>query len=345
MLRSRMFVGAVLTVSGGLMSSDVFAQAPAPCAPYRQSQNFNPDDVVNGASIICGGGIGDPENRFCRSYDLSACSAAGNNILVSCVSFAVEFNTVAGYVVEVNIYEDTDGGAPTAPGGDLLLLGTTTVVIPVIDTDTPEADTHFQANFDLDGGAVEVPANAIMVVELHLPERATGIMSPGVNNTGEDEISYLLAPACGISTYEAVGALGFPGAMLIQTVDATLVEAVEPCPGDCADQDGTIGVADLLMVLTTWGQPGQSCNVEGIADTVDVGDLLVILTNWGLCPQRPAFCEGDTDSDNSVNVSDLLTLLISWGPSVCSTADFDFSGSVNVADLLTLLTNWGPCPQ
>ena len=61
---------------------------------------------------------------------------------------------------------------------------------------------------------------------------------------------------------------------------------LSPTPGDL-DCDGTVGVADLLLLLAAWG-PCADCDtpLECLADlnddcTVGVSDLVILLVNWG----------------------------------------------------------------
>ena len=59
-----------------------------------------------------------------------------------------------------------------------------------------------------------------------------------------------------------------------------------PCPGDL-DDDGTIGVSDLLALLAAWGPcANQKGCPEDLDDNSVVGlsDLLTLLANWGPCP-------------------------------------------------------------
>lgn len=57
----------------------------------------------------------------------------------------------------------------------------------------------------------------------------------------------------------------------------------QPCTGDI-NGDLSVGVADLLAVITTWGPcPGcpSDINLDG---TVNVADLLSVIAHWGPCP-------------------------------------------------------------
>jgi hypothetical protein len=56
----------------------------------------------------------------------------------------------------------------------------------------------------------------------------------------------------------------------------------DPCPWDCGDNDGEIGIVDFLAVLAQWGNPG-SCDVDG-NNVVEINDFLALLANWGPCP-------------------------------------------------------------
>ncbi len=47
---------------------------------------------------------------------------------------------------------------------------------------------------------------------------------------------------------------------------------------------------------------------------VGILDLLLLLSVWGQCPDPPESCPADLDSDGTVGIIDLLALLSSWGP-------------------------------
>ena len=52
-----------------------------------------------------------------------------------------------------------------------------------------------------------------------------------------------------------------------------------PCPADL-DEDGLVGVMDLLAVVAGWGQAEADIDGDGLAG---VSDLLLVLAHWGLC--------------------------------------------------------------
>ena len=59
------------------------------------------------------------------------------------------------------------------------------------------------------------------------------------------------------------------------------IEFSPTCPWDCGgDDDGDVGVIDLLALLAQWDDPG-SCDFDG--GVVDVADLLKLLARWGPC--------------------------------------------------------------
>jgi hypothetical protein len=56
-----------------------------------------------------------------------------------------------------------------------------------------------------------------------------------------------------------------------------------PCPGD-VDSDGSVGVNDILEVVSMWGEAGGSGDVDENG-TVGVGDILMLIDAWGACPE------------------------------------------------------------
>ena len=56
------------------------------------------------------------------------------------------------------------------------------------------------------------------------------------------------------------------------------------CYADATD-DGIVGFADVLEVLSAWGEYGETCRLGDLdlSGTVDFGDLLIVLAAWGPC--------------------------------------------------------------
>ncbi len=55
-----------------------------------------------------------------------------------------------------------------------------------------------------------------------------------------------------------------------------------PCPWDCGDGDGTVGIVDMLNLLLQWDQEGVTCSFNN--GPVGILDFLEVLANWGACP-------------------------------------------------------------
>ena len=61
----------------------------------------------------------------------------------------------------------------------------------------------------------------------------------------------------------------------------TYSQCFEPCPWDCGDGDGNVGINDFLALLGQWATAG-TCDFDG--GTVGITDFLDLLANWGPCP-------------------------------------------------------------
>ncbi len=75
-----------------------------------------------------------------------------------------------------------------------------------------------------------------------------------------------------------------------------------------ADPGGNDGAGETYVVFSPV-IPGD-LDDDG---SVGVGDLLLLLGAWGPCPETcPPFCTGDINGDCTVGVADLLLLLANW---------------------------------
>ncbi len=55
-----------------------------------------------------------------------------------------------------------------------------------------------------------------------------------------------------------------------------------PCPWDCGDSDGEVGIVDFLALLAQWNIVGAPCDFDG--GGVGINDFLELLASWGPCP-------------------------------------------------------------
>ena len=117
-----------------------------------------------------------------------------------------------------------------------------------------------------------------------------------------------------------------------------------PCFSGDTNFDNVVDVIDLLNVLGCWGRDPDDCGFVDLDDNgeVGVGDLLIVLGNWTPAVDQPVAVDADLDDDGDTDVVDLLTLLGCWGPVEpgCDAADFNGDGRVGSTDLLDLLANW-----
>ncbi len=76
-------------------------------------------------------------------------------------------------------------------------------------------------------------------------------------------------------------ATGSPGDVTVATVGPS---GGAPCPWDCGDFDGTVGINDFLALLAAWGSIGTPCDLDLGAAGVGIEEFLDLLANWGPCP-------------------------------------------------------------
>jgi len=62
-----------------------------------------------------------------------------------------------------------------------------------------------------------------------------------------------------------------------------VIDGCGGCSGDF-DHDGWVGGADLVALLTNWGQPGPRPEDLDRSGIVDAGDVGLLLAAWGACP-------------------------------------------------------------
>ncbi|MEE9293789.1 MAG: hypothetical protein V3W34_02330, partial [Phycisphaerae bacterium] len=247
---------------GGPGQIEIIQTAGCPSANTVLTHSLS-DEITPDNSIAClGGNNTTAENSFARSYDLGAI-LPGQDLDVNCVAWGIELNSQdVDIQATVNIYTDTNGGAPRGPGVDLVLLGSQPLPIGANDD-----AVILVASFD---PPVNVPAGTIMVIELDIPDLSgiTGIF-PGSNPDGQTGPSYIRSASCELPEYASLASIGFPDMHLVNFVTGN-VDGGPPCPADI-DDSGDVGVQDLLFLLGAWGD----CPVKGpcLADFDDSGDV------------------------------------------------------------------------
>jgi len=87
--------------------------------------------------------------------------------------------------------------------------------------------------------------------------------------------------------------------------DDDWLEGVEKDP-TTATRSGESNVIEQINLLGNIATCSADINGDG---TVDVADLLILIGAWGPCP----VCDADLDTDGEVNVADLLILIGAWG--------------------------------
>ena len=91
-------------------------------------------------------------------------------------------------------------------------------------------------------------------------------------------------------------------------VEQTIIETAKPLNSQDLPDAGRLDIAAAVSSIQPDPVPGD-LNQDG---AVGVGDLLIVLSNWGVCPLEPP-CAGDTNDDGVINVADLVTVLSNWG--------------------------------
>ncbi|MEE8459443.1 MAG: hypothetical protein V3S08_06200 [Phycisphaerales bacterium] len=74
---------------------------------------------------------------------------------------------------------------------------------------------------------------------------------------------------------------GTPGEVNVATVGPA---GGAPCPWDCGDGDGMVGINDFLALLGEWDSIGTPCDLGLGAIGVGIDEFLELLGNWGPCP-------------------------------------------------------------
>jgi hypothetical protein len=188
-----------------------------------------------------------------------ACGYVGSDLLIPCA---------------VELYRDTNGGTPTAPGTDLELIQAWNVLCP---------GGVYVANFEPDE-PICVENETSLVFVLSTPNLFNGTVAGVPSGAGyragiglglgtlPSNVSRL-APLCGDTTFVPVGANTYQWVVNINGAAAAC--SGSNCPGDF-NADGVRDGADLGALLAGWGTGGGDVNGDGNTDGADLGALLAV---------------------------------------------------------------------
>ena len=129
------------------------------------------------------------------------------------------------------------------------------------------------------GNPAAVPPSGVLLTTLEFA---------AIEPTGETQIA--IVPFVGDPDTPDAATIIFDGLVPNFNITGTLTGAnvaiTLACPGDLND-DGVVGIHDLLIVLDAWGpcaDPAECPADLSMNGQVSINDLLVVLANWGACP-------------------------------------------------------------
>ncbi len=227
------------------------------------------DTVLNTGSIeVTQGGIScaadniTTNNYFAKSYDLAAL-LPGQAFELSCVEFGVG-NSGTDIPGTLTVYSDTNGGAPTAPGVDLVAIGSIDFTLGTT------ADGVVQASFN---PPLNLAANGVYVVELFLGASTNGFASIACN-TGPDAATYIRTDDCGLANYVTYASIGFGTSFWAQQLigDTVIDGAACDCytGSNCFIPHTEPGCDDPVCSQTVCGFDSFCCDVTWDAACVNI---------------------------------------------------------------------------
>ncbi|MCH8824601.1 MAG: hypothetical protein IH984_13955 [Planctomycetes bacterium] len=262
-------------IPAGLGQIVITQLANCPPGNTTLSQNVS-DSILIGNSLACLGSVPGTtaDNAYARSYDLSVLIPKQAYEL-SCVVWGIESNNTADVIATINLYEDIDGAMPIAPGKDLVLLGSQSLLV--------KAGTTQELMLVTFNPPISIDPDIVLVSEIAFPD-TDGITGVWVGSNAEDQTApgYIRSDACGIPTF--IDIADIPDC--IPCADMHIVNklignsAAPPCPWDL-DDNNSVGTSDLLELFAQWGTAGTA-DFDG-SGSVGTADLLILFANWGPC--------------------------------------------------------------
>ena len=268
--------------------SDTSVEPPASCDDPVGTSCDQPDSTypVDGIGlyvrngVFCGNPTAAPGGDYINSYQADEIAPVpGEPFTISCLEVAIA-NFDGENAIQIQIWDDTDGGDPTGYNVDLSPL--TDQLCVLSDAGPGMYSVPLPS-------PVEVAAGSTLCISMsHTEGNGNSVITYGMTQDyvpGVDSrpwTTYLFNPACGDTGFTSVDALGFTG------LDWDLQinfggEVSLPCPTDL-DNDGDTDFNDILLVLSNWGTDGAAGGDADENGTVDFNDLILLLSAFGPCP-------------------------------------------------------------
>ena len=217
------------------------------------------------------GSCGSDPGQWAVAYDLSVGASAGRDVTLNCMTYG-SYNNSAPVNGRIDIWMDTDGGAPVDPAEDLVLLGSSNISI------LANMDSHV-AVFD---PPINIPANTQLVVTMHAGFSEEYLSVAGNTSPSSSTTWYRDYQGFCSTNFRDVSDLGYPNFNWVTELSVELGEI--PCVGDL-NGDNIVNGADLTLLLGSWGIClTEDCVADINADgTVNGADLTLLLGAWGNC--------------------------------------------------------------
>jgi hypothetical protein len=255
------------------------------CAPFADgctnagpdSRSGNSDPAVSFGLVACAGGSYTTDNSYATVFS----GITGGQI--QCVEFGVtNYQNIGGtnfagqvQPAKVNVYRDTDGGAPVNVGVDLVLVASQDVQLK---GGLYMAGVQFDPPICVDGNT----QNLVVALDLYPTVSGSGFGVRAAGNAGTSTGQlYLKSAGCAISTYtltDNVGT-GFFDRWVVK-LNGNFTQCASACPADL-NQDNVVNGADLGILLGAWGTAAGDLNGDGTTNGADLG---LMLGAWGACP-------------------------------------------------------------